>query len=749
LYRAPIRAIAVDTGGGENAVRYHQLTATDINLTITSGGGDNDIDVFFELSEPSTRPDVGTRRSQAVAAINLNASGGNDTTSVRWNSTAMPALTGFVRLTYSGRGLQGTGAEVKTSFEHGESGNPYVLGILWNGQSAPRDAVGDERSLVLDLGFAADVVDLELSVGGGAGRDEVEVRADYRGVRLQQGRVILDADFNEGDNRLDGYIVTSARHAHVLTNITAGDGDDEIAFRADWSGLSNIADGTSNTVLLSEVRLGHGRNDVQLGADGYGDSAFQVDAGDGDNGLVVRFLDGASGRRPPAGGRHVAATYRAGAGNNTVEIQGDATDTTEAEFLLDLGSGHNTVIKRWNISSTFPSRAQGRLNALPGGSTLTIHGDGADVLDGRLFLDITDPANPPQGAWSSKPNEIVVVGSRVTGTLDFLRLLGPEPRPAAGDPEWKYIPVRRMLALHGLQADVLDIELNSSDVTIARLEFGDITLKRGTIGTYDEHVDYMKVELEKTDLELEGLMVSGHAEVGTMSDGRALFRDVLVDYGATFSFNGVRIFDISDLDNPVPRSGARDVVIRGKKILQNSAVELQDFVVRGGGQVEIAMKVVGSDGRLTYTQDRVRLEAGADMTVRLEGGDGHDVIGVLLRGVSGGGNFRFEADAGAGNDFVAVLARDSRSAGDGRRLLNVHGGDGNDVLALGVVPEIGSDGQIEGRVDGGGGSNACFGAPGVVVENCDRMLEGSELLRLLRRLFVNSKEYTDEWSVAI
>jgi hypothetical protein len=459
LILAPVRALHVDAGSGDNLIRYQQLVIADMAVTLIAGDGDDRVEV---LIHPRA---LRAARSGAPMrlATSIDTGSGSDQVDFRWNSTDLPALNAYAELTVNGTAFRPDVAdEVLVAFSHGDPRVPLSLDLDWNrwGAGSDQGPDADARSLDLTLGFGPASADVAMQLTGGAGLDEVAVSAHYSGVRFQQGRVVLDADLNEGDNRFDGrYIVSSVTHAHISNTLTAGDGDNSISLRADradpgdrgdGAGRRGVQDGTSTTVLVSETRLGNGNNNVLLEDDllgGRDDHTYRIDVGDGDNATVVRFGDGLRGARPPATGRSVTGSYRTGGGTNRIDIQGDVTGPVATEFGLELGHGHNSVITRYTLNHAWPDRVPPGQHLVPSQTRVVVTGAGADELDMKIQV-------PTREAWSSKPKEIVVVGSRVrAATLDFVQRPGGGAEPANHDPEYIYVPVRRTFAVQGLRIE--------------------------------------------------------------------------------------------------------------------------------------------------------------------------------------------------------------------------------------------------------------------------------------------------------
>jgi hypothetical protein len=456
LILAPVHALHVDAGSGDNLISYQQLVIADMAVTLIAGAGDDRVEVLVHPRALEAARSGGPMR----IATSIDTGSGSDHFDFRWNSTELPGLNAYAQLTANGTAFRPDVAdEVLVAFSHGDPSAPLSLDLDWNrwGAGTDQGSDADARSLHLTVGFGPASADVGMQLSGGAGVDEVAVSAHYSGVRFQQGRVVLDADLNEGDNRFDGrYIVSPVTHAHISNTLTAGDGDNSISLRAerdghgDGDGRRGVQDGTSNTVLVSETRLGHGNNHVLMEDDllgGRDDHAYRIDVGDGDNATVIRFGDGLRGARPPDAARSVTGSYRTGAGTNRIEIHGDVTGPVATAFGLDLGHGHNSVVTRYTLTHAWANSVPPDHHLVPTQTRLVVTGGGADELDMKVQV-------PTREAWSSKPKEIVVVGSRVrAATIDFVQRAGGGAEPATHDAEYIYVPVRRTFAVQGLWID--------------------------------------------------------------------------------------------------------------------------------------------------------------------------------------------------------------------------------------------------------------------------------------------------------
>lgn len=360
LFTDPVTTIGIFAGAGDNVVRFDQTVVADLELEIVSGDGDDQVIASFAPAGSGTEMSL---------TVDVQTGPGSDRLELRWDGGAVPALNPYITLTGETQSevqaLPEVEDEVLVVFESGDPNRPAVIGGLWNGSpsSGPGSAV-DTRGLSLELDFRAGRADAAVAILGGAGRDQVQLDVDYSGVTLQDGRITLDTDLGEGDNSVDEYIITSVTHTFVDTNITAGHG--------------------SNVVLLEDV----------LGGDG--ERTYAIDLGDGDNQTTVRFGDGQRGRRLATGTRNVTATYRSGAGSNSVNVSSAVVEPLVSDLTIDYGAGQGDTYGRYKVKMPWET---GSPDAQPAPSQIKVlllspMGSGLD-----LRVDVGDPDVDDPGAF--------------------------------------------------------------------------------------------------------------------------------------------------------------------------------------------------------------------------------------------------------------------------------------------------------------------------------------------------------------
>jgi hypothetical protein len=341
LFREPVHTLTINAGEGDNIIQYRQSVTADIALCIIAGAGEDDIDIEFDLNNQ-------TDSRIPTFTINVEAGDGFDRVKVKfpWLSDEFPQFDFVTEIRPGGEGrlTPEIDDEVIVFMEYGHPDRPIVIGAVYNsggaaGTETPRLGL---KNLARSLSATT-----ELELTGGSGSDQLELHVDYSQVRLQQGAVLVEVDFNEGNNRFDGrYIASSAGHMDVSNRIVAGDGNNEVTLIGHElthtvQQREDIPDVTSRRIMVSEISFGHGDNTVHFNASDYDFVHVLAELGDGDNQTELRFGDGQHGRRPLTGARTVSATYHSGSGSDLILIDGETSQPTDARFVLEPGGETN------------------------------------------------------------------------------------------------------------------------------------------------------------------------------------------------------------------------------------------------------------------------------------------------------------------------------------------------------------------------------------------------------------------------
>jgi hypothetical protein len=131
-----------------------------------------------------------------------------------------------------------------------------------------------------------------------------------------------------------------------------------------------------------------------------------------------------------------------------------------------------------------------------------------------------------------------------------------------------------------------------------------------------------------------------------------------------------------------------------------------------GSSLIIGVQAGAGDDHLTINaQHDVDVAAGARLKMILMGQDGNDVIRGYYHGENDGSVSIRDFDGGAGADIVrGLLQEDVGSTGVNAGI--VHGGDGNDQLALFLLTQ---NPPIQGLLDTGPGVDTAVASPNVVI----------------------------------
>jgi hypothetical protein len=389
----PVRAIEVSADQGNDVVRYDQTVVANLQLSIDSGEGDDDV---FVSSTPG-----GTGSEMTLAAM-IDTGPGGDRLDFQYNGSGVPALNPYITLqTESQSFVPEQDDEVLVAFENGDPDRPVVVGALWTGEApAGATAVGDTRSLELDLDFRIGSAGVGMAISGGAGPDHVDLDADYSGVTLQQGGISIDADLGDGANSLGKYIVTSATHTDVDTNIVGGNGN--------------------NTLDLESV----------LGGDG--EQTYSLVLGDGDNETTITFGDGVRGRRPTTGVRNVTGTYRSGSGANTVTLDSEIVEPLGSDFALDFGTGQGSTFGRYKLKFPWDRPAAPGTQTAPSQIKVLLPASAESDLD--LRIDVGDPDSEDPAVFGA----VTATGTALRETdLQFIHRLAVPAGSAEQEEEWE------------------------------------------------------------------------------------------------------------------------------------------------------------------------------------------------------------------------------------------------------------------------------------------------------------------------
>ena len=134
--------------------------------------------------------------------------------------------------------------------------------------------------------------------------------------------------------------------------------------------------------------------------------------------------------------------------------------------------------------------------------------------------------------------------------------------------------------------------------------------------------------------------------------------------------------------------------------------------ILAGSSLIIGVQAGAGDDRLAINAHHdVDVAAGARLKMVLMGQDGNDIITGYYRGENDGSTSIRDFDGGRGDDIVrGLLQEDVGSTGVNAGI--VHGGDGNDQLALFLLTQ---NPPIQGLLDTGPGVDTAVASPNVVI----------------------------------
>jgi hypothetical protein len=586
-------------------------------------------------------------------------------------------------------------------------GNLILITYSAAGVAVERDGESTQftdpvASIEVEAGEGDDVIryeqvvvgDLELTLMGGAGDDEVLVSFDPAG---------------SGDKM------------ELAAALETGPGSDRLDFR--WNGgavpaLNAFANLTVNGTALApeqgdEVLISFEGGDVNapyvIGAlwNGRGPEGAPPESDPRGLDLEVDFT---------AGHADVTLQVTGGAGPDELDVDVDYSGVTLQQGRItvaaDLGEGDNHFGKYVVTSATHTYV-----------ETSVVAGDGNNTLDLENVLGGDGSLSYSVGLGEGDNHTSVVFGDGERGA-----------RPATGERvvtgSYESGGGANTVELHGNTVEPI-----TSDVTV---DFGE---GQGTaIGRYTFR------DAWPTDAPPGAQTVPSQMRVLILSPGGSDL-DLRIDVPDPSGGPPEQAGSVAVAGSGV-RGGRLDFLrlleLPLGRVTPGEAWTLQVSDLHTSGETSVAVEPGPAVDRIVYLQDAVEVGAGATMKMTLQGHDGPDAVLAHLIGLSGAGHFDFLADGGAGDDVLAALTRDLEPASGGAMAFQLKSADGDDFLGLLPPSGLSRDGPIAHALDAGIGSDVCFTTGEVPALQCERREEVTEeLLEILESLF--GTDLVEEW----